>query len=130
MSSNVMFVLFFFTILISCEAKNEDNDDAKDLLNIAYFPDRENDFSLWQLEGRNQVQMAYIIRTDDNKIIVIDGGLPESKNKLTQYLKQLNGVVDTWIVTHPHLDHAGALLEIIPPKEIKIKRILHVKLHE
>tara|TARA_R110000744_G_scaffold302163_1_gene411187 strand:+ start:6768 stop:7682 length:915 start_codon:yes stop_codon:yes gene_type:complete len=125
-----MWILAVVAVSISCEAKNEENDDITDILKIISYPDRENDFSLWQLEGRNHVQMAYIIRTDDSKIIVIDGGLPESEDTLTQYLKQLNGVVDTWIVTHPHIDHAGALLKIIPKKQIKIKRILHVKLQE
>lgn len=44
------------------------------------FDNREQDFSFWQLNQFFQdVQMGYIIRTDDNKVSVIDsGGLADS----------------------------------------------------
>ncbi|MCM4150236.1 hypothetical protein DHD05_01420 [Arenibacter sp. N53] len=118
--------LLLLTLLNSCE----DIDDITPILNITSFPNRVQDFSLWQLDGLDQVQMAYIIRTDDNNIIVVDGGLPEFDNFLIQHLKQFGGKVDTWIITHPHIDHAGALLRIIPDNQVKIKKILHVALEE
>src|SRR5690606_23135001 len=46
------------------------------------------------------------------------------------YLKQLGGKVDTWIVTHPHMDHIGVPLKIIENKKIKINRLLHSALEE
>ncbi len=129
-------ILLVFSLLsfISCY----DQDDRLTLLQIEEFPDREKDFSLWQLgQFNNKVQMAYIIRTDDGKITVIDGGLASSASILEDYLIQLGGEVHTWILTHPHKDHIGALKKIIPNGRIEINRIIHseidlerIKIHE
>src|SRR5690606_1282333 len=77
-----------------------------------------------------EVQMGYIIRTDDGKIIVIDGGGLLSAPIVENYLMQLGGKVDTWIITHPHMDHIGVLLKVIKNKKIEIERILHSALEE
>lgn len=100
-------------------------------LRVENFPDRQEDFSMWQLEQFNfEVQMCYIIRTDDNKIIVVDGGMSNSYEKVSGYLKQLGAQVHTWVVTHPHPDHIGVLQEAISGKEIQINRILNSKLDD
>lgn len=92
---------------------------------IESFPNRKRDFSVWQLEQfYNEVQMGYILRTDNNQIIVIDGGIEKASNILENFLMQLGGEVSTWIVTHPHKDHVGALLGIIKEANIKIDRII------
>ena len=115
-----------------------DQDDRFALLQINEFPNREKDFSFWQLEQFNQeVQMAYLLRTDDGNITVIDGGLASSAGILEDFLIQLGGEVQTWILTHPHKDHIGALKQIIPSGRIVINRIIHseidlekIKVHE
>ena len=67
-----------------------DQDDRFALLQINEFPNREKDFSFWQLEQFNQeVQMAYLLRTDDGNITVIDGGLASSAGILEDFLIQL-----------------------------------------
>lgn len=106
-------------------------DDDCCILDIKSFPERQQDFSMWQLAQFNfEVQMCYIIKTDDNKIVVIDGGMPDSTDKVKGYLQQLGGHVHTWVVTHPHLDHIGVLLELIKSEEIQIDRIIHSELDE
>jgi beta-lactamase superfamily II metal-dependent hydrolase len=104
----------------------DENDNA---LAIKYYPDRIADFSLWQSGAFfGEVQMGYIIKTDDNKLIVIDGGGKLAAPILENYLRQFGGKVDTWILTHPHSDHVGALLEILDKGDIEIKQIMHVPL--
>ena len=57
---------------------------------------------------------AYIIRTRNNKIIVVDGGRNIDADILYDYIiKYGNGKVDYWYITHAHDDHVGALLELL-----------------
>lgn len=119
---------YFIVFLISFSCSGPDDLEE---LNIKNFPDRQEDFSLWQLAQFDfEVQMCYIIRADDGKISVVDGGMPIAAQKVSGYLKQLGGRVHTWVVTHPHIDHIGVLDEVIDGKEIEIDRILHSKLNE
>lgn len=119
-----LFVLSFF-FLLSC-SKSDVNSET---LAITSFPDRTEDFSLWQLDAFfEEVQMGYIIRTDDNKLIVIDGGGKLTAHILEGYIHQFGGNIDTWILTHPHSDHVGALLEILDRGSIEVETILHVPL--
>jgi len=118
----VWFIVFLVTF--SCN-----NSDDFEMLPIQSFPDRQKDFSLWQLDQFNfEVQMCYIVRTDDGKITVVDGGMPLSSEHIKRYVQQLEGRVHTWVVTHPHEDHIGVLMALIADGEIKIDRILHSRL--
>lgn len=100
------------------------------LLEINSFPNRKLDFSLWQLNVSQEVQMGYIIRTDDNKVTVIDGGGINNADVLQDYILQLGGTVNNWIITHPHLDHMGAFVEIIKRKKIIINKLIHSSINE
>lgn len=131
--------LFFITLICFCCTKeSEALKESQSLLEINYYPSRELDFSIWQLnQFYQELQMGYIIRTDDDKISVIDGGGLRTTGILENYLIQLGGTVDTWIITHPHSDHIGAFLEITKRRKIKIKKLIHsfldkelVKIHE
>ena len=96
------------------------------VLHIKDYPDRRSDFSLWQLDQfHEESQMGYIIRTDDKRIIIIDGGTVKSTPFLRSYIRQLGGVVDTWIITHPHPHHAGALKIILGDESVRVNRIFH-----
>lgn len=111
-------------LILSVSCSNNDDDIA--LLQVKEFPDRKEDFSMWQLDSFfEEVQMGYIIRTDDGKIIVVDGGGKRTAPILEGYLKQLGNHVHTWILTHPHADHIGAFMEVVDTGNIKIDRILH-----
>lgn len=119
----ILFVLF---IVISCS----DKDDISSFFPIKEFVNRQQDFSFWQLEQfYGDPQMGYIIRTDDKNVIVIDGGISKSASYIEDYLTQLGGVVNFWIVTHPHQDHIGALIEIVNSEKIKIYSIVHSSLN-
>ncbi len=104
---------------------------GQDILDIKDFPGRTDDFSLWQMEPfREEVQMGYLLRTDDGNIIVVDGGGVVTAPVLEGHIVQLGGIVHTWVLTHPHLDHIGAFLEVVKNQKVKIERIAHVPLPE
>lgn len=98
-------------------------------LTVKSFPDRSNDFSLWQLEQFNGIsQMGYILKTDDNKLIVVDGGDKQITELIHDYIIQLGGTVHHWILTHPHKDHAGVLNQILSnTSDIQIQSIVHTR---
>lgn len=54
---------------------------------------------------------AYSIQTNDGKLIIIDGGfMADDGEKIKEYVNENGGVVDDWIITHPHVDHVGAFI--------------------
>ena len=123
--SKIAVPLIFCLVLFNLCSCSKDNDYTKEL-NIRNFPDRAEDFSLWQLEPFFfEVQMGYILRTDDGKVIVIDGGGTLAAPYLESYLEQLGGRVHTWVITHGHMDHMGAFLTILDTNTIYIERLLH-----
>lgn len=60
-----------------------------------------------------------LIKLDDGKIILIDGGTSEYGQDVVRHLKN-EGVkkVDFLIATHPHSDHIGGLVQVIEAFEI------------
>ena len=57
-------------------------------------------------------QLTFYTISSDDYLIVIDGGWRDTADKVREVITQYGGVVDIWIITHPHLDHVGAFLEI------------------
>lgn len=84
----------------------------------------ENGIDLVQLSSQTKSQMmGYIIKTKNDKVIVIDGGTKGDSDNLLRYIKEYGNKVDYWFLTHPHIDHVGAFENIIENKEIEIKNI-------
>jgi len=52
--------------------------------------------------------MFYTIEAPNGKLIVIDGGYYEDAERVRNVILQHEGIVDYWIITHPHPDHVGA----------------------
>lgn len=75
---------------------------------------------LIQLSAHSSRQMmGYIIKTDNEKIIVIDGGTTDDTDNLINHINKLGGKVDYWFITHAHNDHAGAFTEVVNNTDIK-----------
>ena len=53
--------------------------------------------------------MGYLIVADSGKLIAIDGGHEADCRAFAALIEKHGGVVDTWILTHPHRDHYRAL---------------------
>lgn len=69
-----------------------------------------------QLAGVTGYQMmSYVIVTSDHKTVIIDGGYQSDFEYLAGYIEKHTGSrrVDAWILTHPHDDHASALIEMV-----------------
>ena len=59
--------------------------------------------------------MGYLIRTKNGHLIAVDGGHPEDAEAFLELIEAIadgKPTVDLWIITHPHGDHYGALVEI------------------
>ena len=69
---------------------------------------------LWQLPDVNTPQkMAYVMRTCTGQTIVFDGGWDKDVPYLLDLIKtECGGKVDAWFLTHAHIDHCGAIVEI------------------
>ncbi len=79
-------------------------------------------FRLWQLPNQTPTQMmSYVLLSSRRKILVIDGGNPGDAPYLARFLKEKGGHVTAWFISHPHIDHVGALTEILKkPDGLKI----------
>lgn len=111
----------FPSVALSC-SKGED-DDSKS----AGDDKPTGHFSLMQMTNAGTSQMmGYILKTRENKIIVIDGGTPAETSKLRAILAELGNHVAAWWITHPHGDHIGPICDILKDRKgIKIDTIYH-----
>ena len=57
--------------------------------------------------------MSYMIEKSDGGLVVIDGGRAWQSLSMLDEIKKRGGVVDAWIITHPHDDHCGVLCSIL-----------------
>ncbi len=57
--------------------------------------------------------MSVLVETNQGNLIMIDGGLEGDAEHLIETLSARGGVVDAWLITHPHSDHIGALNYIL-----------------
>lgn len=75
---------------------------------------KSNVYTLWQLDSQTGwVMNSYVLKSPNDKIVVIDGGCKEDAPYLKGFLAALGNEVDLWVVTHPHMDHINALTEIL-----------------
>lgn len=89
-----------------------------------------NKIELIQLSPQTKGQMmGYIIKTKNDKMIVIDGGLGEDAKNLLKYIQNHDNKVDYWFLTHNHNDHAGAFVEIMKSDGVQVDNI-YVSLNE
>lgn len=88
------------------------------------------DFTLWQLPSQIKSPMnSYVLQLADGRVVVMDGGTKGETQYLRGFLGSLGNQVDVWFITHPHVDHMGALNEILmDPQGIKIKTIYHSRM--
>lgn len=86
-----------------------------------------NGSTLLQVADDKTNTMAYVIRTNDGKTVVIDGGSKDDAAYLVWLLKTRYGVssVDAWYVTHEDGNHTGALESILDDGSLTIGKIYY-----
>ena len=88
----------------------------------------EKYIELTQLKDNSANQMmGYIIKTSTGKVIVVDGGNDADEPNLVEHIKALGNKVDVWFITHPHGDHASAIIRVIEETDIPIEKIYYTK---
>lgn len=109
-------------------AVNYNPDDESLTFNFADDP-KAPKMTMWQLPNTEGPQMmGYVLRTDSGQTIVFDGGWKHNVPYLTELLKtRCGGKVDAWFLTHAHIDHCGALAEILTtaPESLEIKELYY-----
>ena len=105
----IIIILIISTTIIGISKVNKNNQNKIELIQLSS-------------QGPRQM-MGYILRTKNNKVILIDGGTKDDTQNLKNYLKENNNKVDYWFLTHAHDDHVGAFLEIVNENEVKIEHI-------
>lgn len=98
---------------------------TKDSLYDGPFDDKSG----WPAAG-----MGYVTVTEGGGLIVVDGGQPNDAESFFELLSEQGMkdtvAVDTWIITHAHLDHYGALLAMCEnyelAKRLKIKSLVYL----
>lgn len=84
----------------------------------------EHTIELTQLSDHSTRQMmGYILKTKNNKIIVVDGGTIDDTENLIKQINKHGGKVDAWFLTHLHDDHLGAFSNIANDEQIQIEKI-------
>ncbi len=79
---------------------------------------------LIQLTNNSKSQMmGYVIKTDNNKIIVIDGGTDQDTENLITNIKKYGTKVDAWFITHPHQDHASGIINVLENNSLDVDKI-------
>ena len=106
-------VVIIIIILLDVIVQNQKTNQIKEI-------------QLTQLQANSHRQMmGYIIKTSEGKVIVVDGGTREDAPNLEKHINELGNKVDVWFITHPHSDHAGAIIEIIEETDIPINKIYY-----
>lgn len=86
--------------------------------------------TLIQFAPQSSTQMmGYLIKTNNGKIILIDGGTVLDANHLEETIQNNGGKVDYWFLTHAHHDHVGAFTEIVSKTNIQIENV-YVSINE
>ena len=104
----VVFLVLIFSVLFACKGS-----------------EKSEPYLLWQLNSETNLQMnSYVLKTPNNKIIVIDGGYKEDASYLKGFLAALGNNVDMWFITHAHSDHMCALAKILnSPSNLVISKV-------
>ena len=119
-----------FGNLLPAQAASADSTDRSKQL--GRLVRKGSGFTMWQLNTQNDlIGNSYIFVTDRGRVIVMDGGFAEDELYLRGFLCALGGKVDTWFVSHPHVDHMGSLTNILSdPRGITVGHIYHSRFPE
>lgn len=89
-----------------------------------HIPDPATEYLITQYADVTGVQGTFYTISNDDTLIIIDGGWAGNADAVRKVIAKHNNTVDAWIISHPHQDHAGAFNVIYAnPGDITIKNI-------
>ena len=98
-------------------------------LKVHVTPYFDGGWTMYMFADRcGNVMLSTLFKSPSGKVVMIDGGWPKDADFLVPALKELGGTVDTWFLTHAHIDHYGALADILTKPNLEglaIKKIVH-----
>lgn len=98
--------------------------DAGSKDSTGHKPDLKTEYLVTQYADATGQQGTFYTVSNDESLIVIDGGWADNESAVREVIKKHGNVVDAWIISHPHQDHAGAFNAIYAnPGDITIKQI-------
>lgn len=125
MKKIICFLIFIIIAIILVKQY----DDASEQTNAEVYQDSKSGMRITIVSGSSnpnqggRTNLCYLIRTNKDKLIVIDGGDKYiDYTYLYDYINKYgNGKVDYWYITHAHGDHVGALCELLNNDEYNIE---------
>lgn len=89
-----------------------------------YIADTKTEYTVTQYPDLTGQQATFYTISKDDTLIIIDGGWTGNADAVRKVIAQHGNVVDAWILSHPHKDHAGAFNVIFQdPQGITVKEI-------
>ena len=89
-----------------------------------HIPDPATEYLITQYADATGVQGTFYTISNNDTLIIIDGGWAGNADAVRKVIAKHNNIVDAWIISHPHQDHAGAFNVIYAnPGDITIKNI-------
>lgn len=112
--SLVVAILLLIFLLVSCSVVIEDNSTESDNEKI----EQAGELTISFIDvGQGD---SILIRTPEDKYIIVDSGSTNEKDKLYDYIGSMEiDSIDVVISTHPHEDHIGNLDNIIEDYDVK-----------
>ena len=108
--------------LLGCLAFWANREAKKD--STGYLPDLSSEYLVTQYADESGRQGTFYTISNENCLIVVDGGWAENEAAVRRVIASHGNVVDAWIISHPHQDHAGAFNAICAaPNGIVIRQI-------
>ena len=81
---------------------------------------------MYMLQEQSPYMMSFVIITERNRCVVVDGGRPEDMPLLKQYVA--NRPIAAWILTHPHSDHISGFVSEMERNggaDFEIERVIY-----
>ncbi len=93
------------------------------------LPEVDETYTFYQLPlTGNAGGFCYAIEMPNQELIMIDSGYEGEGYYVRDFIMEHGGVVDSWFVTHPHIDHVGGLIDILNDANyggVKIEKIYY-----
>ncbi|NLG03351.1 MAG: MBL fold metallo-hydrolase [Clostridia bacterium] len=76
--------------------------------------DLSEQYTFYQLRMTgNAGGFCYAIQKPDGALVMIDSGYEGESAYVRDFILDHGGIVDSWFLTHPHIDHIGGIINIL-----------------